>query len=150
MASLLRFDIATVFLFTGSGSEGRVSFIWRAEGVPELPSDLTDKDFPWSVQELFAGRDVCLPSLDALPPAARTDRATFEKYHVRSSYRIPMVASGRVIGALGLNMVAEEREISPQLLQGQRLLGEIFANALARKGAEESLRESEQNLRRPG
>ena len=147
VANLLRFDIATVFLFTGSGSEGRVSFIWSAEGVPELPADLADKDFPWSVQELMAGRDVCLPNLDALPLAARTDRATFEKYHVRSSYRIPMVASGRVIGALGLNMVAEEREISPQLLQGQRLLGEIFANALARKGAEESLRESEQNFR---
>ena len=147
VANLLRFDIATVFLFTGNGSEGRVSFIWRAEGVPELPTGLTDKDFPWSVQELIAGRDVCLPNLDALPLAARTDRATFEKYHVRSSYRIPMVASGRVIGALGLNMVGEEREISPQLLQGQRLLGEIFANALARKGAEESLRESEQNLR---
>jgi PAS domain S-box-containing protein len=82
-----------------------------------------------------------------LPLAARTDRATYEKYHVRSSYSVPMVTGGRVIGVLGLNTVWEEREISSELLQGQRLLGEIFANALARKAGEESLRESEARFR---
>ena len=147
VASLLRFDIAALSVFTGRGTEGRVAYIWRAEGVPEIPSDLTDKDFPWSARELFAGHDVCLPKLDGLPPEARTDRATYEKYHVRSSYSVPLFAGGKAIGVLGLNTVGEEREISRELLQGQRLLGEIFANALARKGAEESLRESEQNFR---
>jgi PAS domain-containing protein len=38
--------------------------------------------------------------------------------------------------------------MSQELLQGQRLLGEIFANALARKKAQESLQESEQNFRK--
>jgi two-component system, LuxR family, sensor kinase FixL len=52
-----------------------------------------------------------------------------------------------VIGVLGLCTVWVEREMSGELLQGQRLLGEIFANALARKQAEVSLRESEQNFR---
>jgi two-component system, LuxR family, sensor kinase FixL len=147
VASLLRFDIAALSVFTGRGTESRVAYIWRAEGVPEIPSDLTDKDFPWSAQELFAGRDVCLRSLEMLPLAARTDRATYEKYHVRSSYSVPMVAGGKVIGVLALNMVRNDHEISPELLQGQRLLGEIFANALARRAADGSRRESEQNLR---
>ena len=147
VASLLRFDIAALSVFTGRGTEGRVAYIWRAEGVPEIPSDLTDKDFPWSAQELFAGRDVCLRSLEMLPLAARIDRATYEKYHVRSSYSVPMVAGGKVIGVLGLNTVGEEHEVPRELLQGQRLLGEIFANALARRDAEESRRESEQNFR---
>ena len=66
---------------------------------------------------------------------------------MRSSYSVPLIAGGKPIGVLGLNTVGEERTISPELLQGQRLLGEIFANALARKSAEESLRESEQNFR---
>jgi two-component system, LuxR family, sensor kinase FixL len=147
VASFLRFDIAALSVFTGRGTEGRVAYIWRAEGVPEIPSDLTDKDFPWSAQELFAGRDVCLRSLEMLPLAGRTDRATYEKYHVRSSYSVPMVAGGKVIGVLGLNTVGEEREMPRELLQGQRLLGEIFANALARRAAEQSRRESEQNFR---
>src|SRR6266481_5089428 len=148
VAKLLRFDIAALSVFTGRGTEGRVAYIWRAEGVPEIPSDLTDKDFPWSALELSVGRDVCFASLSALPVQAHTDRATYEKYHVRSSYSVPMVAGGKAIGVLGLNTVWEERDISRELLQGQRLLGEIFANALARRTAEESLRESEQNFRR--
>ena len=147
VARLLRFDIAALSIFTGRDGQGRVAYIWRAEGVPEIPSGLTDKDFPWSAEELFAGRDVCLRSLEMLPLAARTDRATYEKYHVRSSYSVPMVTGGRVIGVLGLNTVWEEHEMPSELLQRQRLLGEIFANALARKAAEESLRESEENLR---
>ena len=86
--------------------------------MPEIPSDLTDKDFPWSAQELFAGRDVCLRNLEMLPLAARTDRATYEKYHVRSSYSVPMVAGGKVIGVLGLNTVGEEREIPSGVVAG--------------------------------
>ena len=147
VASLLRFDIAALSVFTGRGTEGRVAYIWRAEGIPDIPSNLTDKDFPWSARELFAGRDVCLPTLGGLPPEASTDRSTYEQYHVRSSYSVPLIAGGKPIGVLGLNTVRAERTISPELLRGQRLLGEIFANALARRGAEESLRESEQNFR---
>ncbi len=147
VASVLRFDIAALSLFTGRGTEGRVAFIWRAEGVPEIPSGLTDNDFPWMAQELFAGRDVCLRSMEMMPLAARTDRATYEQYHVQSTYNVPMIAGGKVIGVLGLCTVWQERDMSRELLQRQRLLGEIFANALARKTAEESRRESEQNFR---
>lgn len=147
VANLLRFDIAALSVFTGRGTEGRVAYIWRAEEVPEIPSDLTDKDFPWVAQELFTGRDVCLRNMEMLPLAARTDRDTYERYHVRSAHNVPVVAGGKVIGVLGLCTVWEEREMSRELLQGQRLLGEIFANALARKAAEESRRESEKNFR---
>ena len=147
VASLLRFDVAALSVFTGRGTEGRVAYLWRATGAPEIPADLTNEDFPWSAQELLAGRDVCVRSLEMLPQAARTDRATYEKYHVRSSYSVPLFAAGKVIGVLGLNTVSEAREVSPELLQGQRLLGEIFANALARRTAEQSLRDSERNFR---
>jgi PAS domain S-box-containing protein len=147
VASFLKFDIATLSVFTGRGVEGRVAFIWRVEGVPEIPSDLTNKDFPWVAQELFAGHDVCVRSMEMLPLAARTDRATYERYRVRSTYNVPMIAGGKAIGVLGLCTVWEEREMSRELLQGQRLLGEIFASALARKTAEESRRESERNFR---
>jgi len=56
VASLLRFDIAALSVFTGPGPAGRVAHIWRAEGVPEISSGLTGRDFPWLAQELVAGR----------------------------------------------------------------------------------------------
>ncbi len=148
VARFLKFDIATLSVFTGQSIDSRLAFVWTAEGLPEIPSHLSNEDFPWSAEALFAGHDVCLRTLDELPGKAQPDRANYEKYHVRSSYSVPMIAGGRVIGALGLHAVSQEREVSPELLQGQRLLGEIFANVLARKLAEESLRDSEQNFRR--
>ncbi len=143
----LKFDIATLSLFAESGTEARVAYVCATQGVAEIPTDLTDKDFPWSIRELSAGRDVCLGSLEMLPLAARTDRATYEKYDVRSSFSVPMIAGAKVIGILGLHAVSKPRAVPAALLQGQRLLGEIFANALARNAAEESLRQSEENLR---
>ena len=57
--------------------------------MPEISSSLTDKDFPWSAIEIMAVMTfVC----QALPPEANIDRATYQKYHVRSSYSVPTVA----------------------------------------------------------
>jgi len=147
VANLLKFDIAALSVFTGPGHRGRVAYLWWSEDVPEISSKLTDKDFPWVARELSEGRDVSLRSLDELPPQAHIDRATYEQNHVRSTYNVPMVAGGRVLGVLGLCTVFEEREMSPELLQSQRLLGEVFANALARKNAEEARLESENRFR---
>ena len=147
VATLLRFDIAALSVFTGPGPVGRVAHIWRAEGVPEIPSDLTDRDFPWMAQELFAGRDVSSRTLDGLPPQAHIDRATYDRYHIRSTHNVPIVAAEKVVGVLGLCTVWEEREMSRELLQAQRLLGEIFANAMARQAADQALRESENRFR---
>jgi PAS domain S-box-containing protein len=147
VARLLEFDIAALSLFTGPGPTGRVAHLWKAEEVPEIASNLTERDFPWVAQELFAGRDVSVCKLDELPPQAAEDRATYERYHVRSTHNIPIVLGGKVIGVLGLCSVWKERSISKDVLQTQRVLGEIFGNAMARQMAEESLRESENRFR---
>jgi len=147
VARFLHFDIVALSLFTGPGATGRVAHLWKAQGVPDIPAGLTDRDFPWSAQQLLAGRDVSMRTLDELPAQAQTDRVTYERYHIRSTHNVPVVLGGNVIGVLGLCSVGQEREISPDELQTQRLLGEIFANALARQKAEESLRESENRFR---
>jgi formate hydrogenlyase transcriptional activator len=147
VAKQLDFDIVALSLFTGPGPAGRVAHLWKSEGVPDILSDFTDRDFPWVAQELLAGRDVSVRRVDDLPAQAGEDRATYERYHVRSTHNVPIVLGGRVIGVLGLCSVWRERRISQDVLQTQHLLGEIFGNALSRQKAEESLRESEGRFR---
>jgi PAS domain S-box-containing protein len=66
---------------------------------------------------------------------------------VQSSYQVPLYAEGMVLAALSLCSVRERRGLTRELLQRQRLIGEVFVNALTRKGAEERQRESEARFR---
>ena len=104
VASLLSFDIATLSVFTGRGTEGRARLHLEGEGLyRKYPSNLTDKDFPWSARELFAGRDVCLPTLGGCRRKPTSIAPRIEQYHVQSSYSVPIVAGGKLIGVLGFN-----------------------------------------------
>ena len=118
VASLLRFDIAALSVFTGRGTEGRVAYIWRAEECRRFPRISPIRIFPGQPKN-------CSPVVTFVCQAwrcCRRQRASIapriEKYHVRSSYSVPMVAGGKVIGVLGLNTVGEEREISSGVVAG--------------------------------
>jgi formate hydrogenlyase transcriptional activator len=141
----LGFDFATLSIFTGQ-AEGRVAFIWQAPGTPTIPSNLTEKDFPWMARQCFAGKEVSFLSPGELPAEAEIDRATHERIQVRSNHCVPLLAGETPMGVLNVGTFNREQGIAAELLRRQRLLGEIFANALARKRADESLRASEEQI----
>ena len=95
----------------------------------------------------MAGQIVRFARRQDLPPEAAIDRATFVAIGTRSAASIPLVSVGTVIGALSFAILRAEREWPEDLIQRLRLLGEIFANALARRRAEAALRESEDRFR---
>jgi len=146
VSQFLGFDFGALSVFTGH-AEGRVAFIWQAPRTPTIPSDLTEKDFPWMARQCFAGKDVSFLSPGELPAEAEIDRATHERIQVRSSHCVPLLAGETPVGVLNVGTFNREQGMAPELLRRQRLLGEIFANALARKRAEEALRESEARFR---
>lgn len=145
VAKFFRFDFSSLSIFTGPAL-GRVAFIWQAPGTPEMPSNLTENDFPWMARQLFAGRDVSFLDPSELPAEARIDRATVEKIQNRSVHCVPLLTGGTPVGVLNVGTFMRAQGIAPDLLRRLRLLGEIFANALARKRADEALRASEEQI----
>lgn len=143
----LGFDVAWFCIFTGRGTEGKLAFEWRAPGMPESAPRLFEEDFPWSAGELAKDRDIWLPSLEQLPPEAKADQATYEQYGVRSAYHVPLYARGVLLASLHLCTVRNARELPRELLRRQRLIGEVFAGALARKLSEDRQRESDARFR---
>ena len=77
--------------------------------------------------------------------AAAIDRLREEKPFVTApgTVVIPLVASGKVLGGLALDSVASGHAWPEELVHRLQLVAEVFANALARKEAEEALRASE-------
>ena len=101
---------------------------------------------PWLQQQVLAGRTVAFCSLKELPPEAARDRKTFRQFGFKSNLTIPLSAGGEPpIGALGFTTRAE-REWPDALIKRLQLVAQIFANALARRRADQALRESENRL----
>jgi formate hydrogenlyase transcriptional activator len=117
------------------------------EGNP-IPQQMSaDEYFPWCQGQLLAGKVIRVSSLDELPPEAARDGESWRHYGVKTSLTVPLsVGGGPAFGALSFNTTREERQWPDDLVKRLQLVAQVFANALARKRFEETLRESEERL----
>ncbi len=94
-------------------------------------------DFPWMTAVVQRGDIAGFARVDQLPDEAAVDRRSCLTRGIRSQVALPLPVGGTVVGGLVLSAVRAERTWQPEeLMQGLPLLGEVFANALARKQAE--------------
>jgi GAF domain-containing protein len=88
---------------------------------------------------------VALSSLKEFPAEAAVDREIWSQLGVKSNLSLPLSVGGEPpVGVLGLNILGTERAWPDALVKRLQLVAQIFANALARKRADQVLRESEE------
>ena len=93
-SSLVRFDGegAAVFTHSWARPEFPPAFALLQMGQPST-------EFPWAEARLRRGEIVCFSSVDDLPADA-PDREAIQRVGTKSTVAIPLIVSGRVIGAL--------------------------------------------------
>jgi two-component system sensor kinase FixL len=74
--------------------------------------------------------------LAELPDEAAVDRQSYLTHRVKPQVAVPLRVGGTVVGGLVFSTVGADRARSDKLMQQLHLLGEVFANALARKQGE--------------
>ena len=119
-----------------------LTHVYRPHGGPPIPERMTAGEHaPWSLDLMRSGKTLVLSSLDELPPEAAGEREMRRRLGVRSSLTFPLAVGGEpVVGALSFNTMRAERSW-PETLVGQlRAVAEVFANALARKRSDGSIR----------
>jgi signal transduction histidine kinase/integral membrane sensor domain MASE1 len=136
-------DCLVLLDLTEDGQDLMVAHAWEAAEVKQAPQLVTSQDVPWMVQRLLHGEIVVFSRLDELPAAAVRDQDSLQRQGVRSNLAIPLVAGGRVLGALAFVTLATERAWPNGLVHRLRIVAQVFANALARKETEDALRASE-------
>lgn len=139
-------DRSYVFLFSKDATSMRNSHEWCADGVEPQIGNLQDvkiEDLPWFSHRIKNREVFHIPWVDDLPPEAALEKKHFQDQGIRSLVVLPMVYAGAVIGFLGFDSVHEKRTWTEDIILLLRIVGEIFANALERRSAEEALRESE-------
>jgi two-component system cell cycle sensor histidine kinase/response regulator CckA len=143
-------DRSYVFLFRDDGTMMDNTHEWCAEGIEpqihKLKGAPTDA-FQWSLKRIRRSEVVHIPRVADLPPEASAEKKEFQAEGIQSLIMVPVAYGEHALGFLGLDSVRAEREWKEDTIALLRIAGEIFANALARKQAEETLRESEEKYR---
>ena len=137
ISDFLAVDWSGLTEYSEDSQTARVTHGWMAEGVDPQPAALGFDEIPWSVTQLRRGATVRFTRIEDLPASeAAVDRQTYRRLGVKSQVAIPLTVEGVVIGALAFSAVAAERPWRDGFVQRLQLLGEVFANTLARRRAE--------------
>jgi signal transduction histidine kinase len=125
----------------GEMSEDRKQILtthsYVAPGIPPFPRVVLDTQFPWLANRLRQGelvRYVRLP--DDLPNEAAAERAHCAQSGLKSNVTIPFQVGGTMQCIIGFGSFRHYRAWPDALVRRLRLLGDVFANAVARKRAE--------------
>jgi PAS domain S-box-containing protein len=112
---------------------------WTRPGwAPSPPRVSAGEQFPWHLAQVRAGELVSFAGVDEVPD--ERDREGFRRLGTKSNVTVPLAIGGEVYGALTFASVREHRSWTPAEISRLRVVGHLFANALARKIADERLR----------
>jgi formate hydrogenlyase transcriptional activator len=97
--------------------------------------------FPWITQTVLGGEAVVISKMSDIPPEAGRDRESLLAYGTKSDVVVPLsVGEGPVLGMLTFAVMREERSWPETVVKGFKLIAQVFANALARKRADEQIK----------
>lgn len=145
VCEILGLDLCTLWQWQGESRE--LLSMTHIHGVlaAPLPAQFDADDyFPWCRKEILAGRTIVVSHPDALGPEATRDVESWRHFGAKSSVVFPLSTGGAPsIGALAFSSTQVERDWPAALVERLQLVAQIFANALARKLADQALRNSE-------
>ncbi|MEJ8857620.1 GAF domain-containing protein [Variovorax robiniae] len=143
MAEFLHAERATLWAFERGSDDLLPSHCWRTVNAPE-PARVRGRHLPSFIARLKSGWVVRIDGPEE-PSAtvASHERDTLRALGSVSLLALPLKVSGVVVGAISLDTVQTRRAWPEALEPRVRLLGEVFATALARQQAERSMREAQ-------
>ncbi len=138
----LGLDRSTLWQVAEDGPGMILTHCWQRPGPPRCPPGFRTQDtLPWACATLMRGDILCFSSVDELPPEAARDAETFRLHGPKSNVTIPLIANGRVFGALAFAALATERKWRPDEIAELKLIAQIIGNVVGRQRAE--MREEE-------
>jgi formate hydrogenlyase transcriptional activator len=118
-----------------------MTHMYQPQGTPPPPRRLMEGLFPWTRQKVLAGETVIFTKTSDLPPEAGRDRESYGLIGTKSDVIVPLsVGGGPTFGLLTFAVMREERHWPETVVKGFQLIAQVFANALARKRADEQLK----------
>lgn len=119
------------------------------DGIEALDRGEFPLELPWWRGELEAGRVVAKENLPFdLPPEAVAETAYVTAVGMKAHLGLPLTVGGRTVAMVGFDAYHAPRQWPHDLIVRLKLVGEVFAQALARSRAELKLASALSEIRR--
>jgi transcriptional regulator with GAF, ATPase, and Fis domain len=143
ICELLDLDRASLWQTSEEGPERLLlTHVYQTPGSQPPPERANAVEwFPWTTKKVLAGETVIMTKMSDLPPEAGRDRESHGLFRTKSNVLVPLsVGRGQPFGLLTFAVMREERDWPETVVKGLRLIAQVFANALARKLADEQVK----------
>jgi PAS domain S-box-containing protein len=138
----LGLDRSTLWQLADRGPGLVLTHCWQRPGWPPLPRGFsTDSRLPWAHAKLMRGEILCWARQEDLPPEAARDLELFRQHGPRANVTIPLMANGKVFGAIAFASLRSDRTWRVDEVSELKLVAQIIGNVVSRQRAE--LREEE-------
>jgi PAS domain S-box-containing protein len=141
-----------LFRFNWEKTEFRISHLWEAEGIRKdqvVRGVLVREFFPWLADNLPRGKDIVIPDVEELSDAEEACKEYEYCRHIgiQSFLILPIQVADSPLCAIGLDSIHSKKKWSKEDINHLRILGEVFANTIARSHAEEKIKAAELKYR---
>lgn len=142
LVQFLGYDRSTFIEFTKDKNKVLVTHSYAAAGCERFPlGPWSDDLLPWYVGQLRQGKVVFMRDVpEDLPAEAVQERRYCEFHGIKSNVTIPLRAGGSLLGALTFAFLQRRCEWPDDIVTRLQLIGEVYANALLHKRADDALR----------
>jgi formate hydrogenlyase transcriptional activator len=114
---------------------------WGRPGInPPIPTTPLAERFPDGRDTILAGNVLSFSRLDEVVSAV--DREGYESCGIQSAVTVPISVAGRIVGALSVHMLRDERSWSDDTLHTLHVVAAVFASILARSESDDTLRQA--------
>ena len=139
LAETLGGDRSSIGFVQASSGEILITHAWTRAGFPDYSKGLLQNILPWLSQRLKMGETTAVRTPEDLPPEARLEREFMESQGLKSSLVVPLRVGGTVVGVLSCGSFRATQQWNDVKISRLHAIGEVFANALMRKQADEKL-----------
>jgi len=107
----------------------------------------TSNEHPWLASSILQGVPVLIGRLSDMPPGSELDRRNMEPFGMKSFALVPSLGHSGAANAMMLTSFSREIDWDAEVVAQLSVLASVFANAHARKLAQEAGTESESRFR---
>ena len=125
------------YFFQIDGSAGTMSNVyeWCKRGIDSHIDSLQNlpiQDYPWVMEQFFAGKLVNVTDVQSLPPEAGMERRLLERQDISSVLMFPIFADGKLIGNIGFDTVSQPRVWADEDIVLIKVVAQLIGSAFQR------------------